>query len=70
MQIENSPSFIKDSFTNDFGNCNFYHDNCRHRKTYVIDNKEYNKCDGIIYEFFNLEDIAIPYYLELIKNSR
>ena len=53
--IENAPKHIKEVFTGVHGNCkcNPKKENCRMRKTYVIDGKTHEKCSGAAFEFCN-----------------
>jgi hypothetical protein len=62
--IENSPIHIKGVFTGAHGNCghcgNEHDGECKHRKTYTIDDNAYEKCDGAVFEFWqpNLEKLS------------
>ncbi len=67
--IESLPAAVKDVFTNDFGKCNHCKDVCRHRKTYALHGIEYEKCDGITFEFRDPEVEHIPYYIQLLRLS-
>lgn len=67
--IENSEPYIQDAFINDFGKCNGCKQTCGHRKTYIINRKTYNKCDGMTFEFYNLDIESIPNYIQLLTLS-
>jgi hypothetical protein len=55
--IENTPSHIKEVFAGDYGNCKHCHNNkdgaCRFRKTYTLDGRVIEKCNGSTFEFYN-----------------
>ena len=68
--IEESPEYIKDAFTGEYGYCKFCHNmkddgSCSHRKSYQIDNKDYHFCDGYAFWFFNPTIDKIPEYIKL-----
>lgn len=68
--IENTPSFIKDVFTSEHGNCNFCKSNkekCSFRKTYFIDNQKINKCSGITFEFWNPNVEKLQEFINLLR---
>jgi len=62
--IENAPDFIKNVFTGEHGNCERCHNDkngtCKFRKTYTLQNKYIEKCNGITFEFRepNLEKLS------------
>ncbi len=72
--IESAPDFIKDSFINDEGKCKHCQasedgnldDVCRHRKIYTIDGKTYEKCDGEVFYFHDLQAENVTDYISLI----
>ncbi len=55
--IENAPTFIKEVFTGPRGDCVHDHDgedgSCMFRKTYTLDGRFIEKCNGITFEFFD-----------------
>jgi hypothetical protein len=69
--IENTPAFIKDVFTGEHAKCNHCHNDkggvCKFRKTYTIDNKFIEKCNGITFEFWQPDLEKLPEYMSLLK---
>ncbi len=69
--IENVKPYIKEVFTGEHGKCNYCHNDnngvCKFRKTYSIDNKFIEKCNGITFEFAEPNLEKLPDYLNLIK---
>lgn len=67
--IENAPEHIKEVFVGPNGNCscNPKKENCRMRKTYVIDNKKIEKCGGVTFEFSNPTVDQCQDYIHLLK---
>lgn len=69
--IENSKNFIKDVFISDYGTCKHCHNEkdgiCKFRKSYSLDNKFIEKCNGITFEFWepNLDKLAD--YIDLLR---
>lgn len=67
--VENAPAHIKEVFTGDEGNCKHCHNDksgvCRFRKTYTIDGRLIEKCNGITFEFCNPGMDKIPDYIAL-----
>ena len=53
--IENAPPHIKEVFTGSRGDCscNPKKENCRMRKAYAIDGRQFEKCSGVVFEFRN-----------------
>jgi hypothetical protein len=53
--IENAPSHIKDVFVGDYGNCHRCHNDkdgiCKFRKTYTLNDRFIEKCNGSTFEF-------------------
>ncbi|HEU0292507.1 MAG TPA: hypothetical protein VFR47_07210 [Anaerolineales bacterium] len=53
--VENAPAHIKAVFVGDFGGCKHCHNErdglCRFRKTYTLDNRLIEKCNGSTFEF-------------------
>lgn len=64
--IEAAPPFIKDAFTNEFGRCKHDHEVCRFRKTYTIDGELIEKCNGLTFEFYDMDIAKIPDYMALL----
>ena len=66
--ISNSPDFIKNVFTGEFGTCKHCKgDNCRFRKDYEIDGVKYEKCNGTTFEFYEPCVKDIPEYIALFQ---
>jgi hypothetical protein len=67
--IESAPEIIKSVFTNNHGNCacNPRDENCRHRKTYTIDGRKIEKCDGAVFEFWDPTAEKLPDYVGLLS---
>ena len=69
--IENAPSHIKEAFVNEHGNCghcgNEQDGACRHRKEYMINGKQYEKCDGCVFEFCNPTVEKCQEYIKLLE---
>lgn len=67
--IENAPAHIKGVFTGNHGNCscNPKKENCRTRKTYIIDDIPIEKCSGVVFEFYNPTTEKLPDYINLLK---
>jgi hypothetical protein len=67
--IENAPAYIKEVFTGDQGKCQHCHNeedgDCRFRKTYTIDGRFIEKCNGITFEFHDPGISKIPDYIAL-----
>jgi hypothetical protein len=53
--LEHAPKHIKDVFTGPHGDCEHCHNQkdgfCRFRKTYSLDGRLIQKCNGIVFEF-------------------
>jgi hypothetical protein len=53
--IENAPAHIKEVFVGEAGNCRHCHNEkdglCRFRKTYTLDQRLIEKCNGLTFEF-------------------
>ncbi len=69
--LKQAPEHIKTAFTGDWGNCGHCHNEtegvCRHRKTYCIDENQYEKCDGYTFEFWDTDAAKVPDYLALLN---
>lgn len=67
--VENAPSHIKDVFVGDFGDCKHCHNEkdgrCRFRKTYTLDSRLIEKCNGSTFEFRNPSIRQVPDYMAL-----
>ena len=54
--IENAPAYIKEIFVGEFGNCQHCHNEkdgaCQFRKTYTIDGRLIEKCNGNTFWIF------------------
>ena len=71
--IENAPQHIKNVFTGSHGNCNHCENghrkdgNCKFRKTYILDGCNYEKCNGVVFEFRQPNIEKLPDYMDLLK---
>ncbi|HCL03607.1 MAG TPA: hypothetical protein DHW61_14570 [Lachnoclostridium phytofermentans] len=69
--IENSKSFIKDVFTSDYGTCKHCHNEkdgtCKFRKSYSLDNKFIEKCNGFTFEFLEPNLDKLSDYIDLLR---
>ncbi len=67
--IENAPEHIKAVFTGAHGacSCNPKKENCRMRKTYVVDGVLYEKCSGVVFEFHNPTLEKTADYIALLR---
>jgi hypothetical protein len=69
--IENAPPFIKEAFTGEYGNCRHCHNDkggiCKFRKTYTLYNHDYEKCNGITFEFWEPDLAKLQDYISLLK---
>lgn len=67
--IEQAPEHIKLVFTGTHGDCQHCHNEkgggCRFRKTYTIDSRQIEKCNGIVFEFHDPGVEKLPDYLAL-----
>ncbi len=67
--IENAPAHIKEVFTGDFAACKHDRDDgdgkCQFRKTYTIDNRFIEKCNGLTFEFHQPSVDALSDYIAL-----
>lgn len=69
-RIEAAPEFVKSVFTGEFGKCGHCHNEkedggCGHRKSYTVDGKLYEKCDGFTFWFCAPEIRNMDTYMEL-----
>ena len=67
--IENAPKHIKDVFVGTHGDCscNPKQENCRARKTYVMEGKQFEKCGGVVFEFWNPSVEKCQDYIHLLE---
>jgi len=69
IYIENTPSHIKEVFTGNYGNCNHCHNekegDCQFRKSYTINDRLIDKCNGRTFEFYNPDIHNMPDYIAL-----
>lgn len=67
--IENAPAYIKEVFSGPRGDCEHCHNEkggaCRFRKTYNIENRLIEKCNGIVFEFFEPDVSRLRDYVAL-----
>lgn len=67
--IENAPDYIREVFTGDYGDCKHCHNEkdgaCKFRKSYILDNRLIEKCNGMTFEFYHPTLEKLPGYLEL-----
>lgn len=68
--IEQAPAHIKEVFTGEFGDCQHCHNqksdgNCMFRKSYTIDDRFIEKCNGNTFWFFRPTLEHLPDYLSL-----
>jgi len=71
--IENAPPHIKDVFTSEYGNCKHCEGGhrkdgpCRFRKAYVLDGRSFEKCNGVVFEFWQPDLEKLPDYVGLLR---
>lgn len=69
--IETANGFIKEAFTNDYGKCNHCHNDkggiCKFRKSYTLEDRLIEKCNGITFEFWEPNLEKLPEYINLLK---
>jgi len=67
--IENAPAHIKEVFVGEHGSCRHCPNDkdgiCRFRKTYTIDGRFIEKCNGITFAFHNPDVQRLPDYIDL-----
>lgn len=67
--LEKAPAHIKTVFTRPHGDCQHCHNEkdgtCRFRKTYTLDGRLIEKCNGITFEFCRPTLQQLPDYLNL-----
>lgn len=69
--IENAPEFIRWPLINDHGSCQHCHNEkdggCKFRKTYHLDNRFIEKCNGITFEYEKPELSKLLHYMALLR---
>lgn len=67
--IESAPEHIKSVFTGPRGDCEHCHNDkggvCKFRKTYTLENRLIEKCNGIVFEFFKPDVPKLADYMAL-----
>jgi hypothetical protein len=67
--LEKAPSHIKEPFTGAYGNCQHCKNQkdgvCQFRKTYTLDGRFIEKCNGFTFEFSNPASHALSDYIAL-----
>lgn len=67
--IENAPAHIKGVFAGGTGDCQHCHNDkngkCRFRKTYTLDGRLIEKCNGVVFEFYDPNLEKLPDYISL-----
>ena len=67
--IEKAPDHIKYVFTGPRGDCDHCHNDkggvCKFRKSYTLENRLIEKCNGIVFEFFGPELSKMGDYVSL-----
>ncbi|HCS38564.1 MAG TPA: hypothetical protein DIW44_03130 [Anaerolineaceae bacterium] len=67
--IENAREYIKTVFTGPRGNCEHCHNDkdgvCKFRKSYTLENRLIEKCNGIVFEFFEPDTSKLKEYMAL-----
>lgn len=69
--VEAAPAFIKEAFAGEHGTCHHCHNDkggvCKFRKTYTLDGRYFEKCNGFTFEFHNPNLERLPAYLSLLE---
>lgn len=69
--LENTPAWIKTVFTGDSGACQHCHNEngaaCKFRKTYTLDGRLIEKCNGVTFEFAEPDLTKLPAYVDLLE---
>jgi len=71
--IENASEHIKSVFTGDYGNCKNCENGhrtkgpCKFKKIYIIDGRDYEKCNGMVFEFWQPDLDKLPDYMGLFS---
>ena len=73
-EIERLPEDMKAAFFSEYGRCkhcdsksNKSQGKCMHRKTYSLEGKTLEMCDGLVFLFPNHSVEAVPQYIELLR---
>jgi hypothetical protein len=68
--LESAPAYIKDVFVGEQGICKHDREDedgkCRFQKTYTLDGRQIEKCNGITFEFHDPSIQRLPDYLALL----
>jgi hypothetical protein len=69
--IEHAPEFIQKPFISEHGDCNHCHNDkggvCKFRKTYTLNNRYIEKCNGVVFEYENPDTDKLPGYIALLE---
>lgn len=69
--IENAPPYIKEAFTGEHGDCKHCKNDkngvCKFRKTYTLDGRLFEKCNGVVFEFWQPDVSKLPGYISLLS---
>jgi hypothetical protein len=65
--IENAPSYIQKPIIDENGICRHCKDKCNHRKTYTINEKYIEKCDGETFWYTEPKVENIDDYMNILK---
>lgn len=69
--IENAAPYIKEVFTGTHGNCksckNKKNDSCKFQKAYTLHGRYYEKCNGVVFEFWQPDVHKLPGYIDLLS---
>lgn len=69
--LESTPAYIREVFTGEHARCQRCHNDregvCRFRKTYTLDDRLIEKCNGITFEFHDPTLQKLPDYLCLFR---
>jgi len=67
--IESAPEHIRAVFGSGIGDCHHCESRpdgvCKFRKTYTLNGKSHEKCDGEVFQFFNPDVKKLPAYMDL-----
>lgn len=68
--IGQAPDYIRNAFVGDYGTCKHCHNEksggaCAHRKTYSVNDKKYELCDGFAFWFYQPDARRLPEYIKL-----
>ena len=71
--IENAPPHIKAVFTGEHGDCKHCENGhgkdgiCKFRKSYTLEDRRFEKCNGVVFEFWKPDMEKLPDYIDLLK---